>query len=146
MINKIKELIKKYLTFIKYVFSAGISFALDYALFALFSYLLKAQLGNTGIIVGQYSARAISSFVNYRLNRNRVFESNADGKKVDSKSLIQFIILVVIQATVSAFAIYYLTKITSIDEKIIYVPVQCILFVVNYYIQKIFIFKKNTKA
>ena len=138
-----KKLIKKYETFIKYILSAGISFAMDYLLFSLFSYLLKVPMGKKGIIAGQYSARAISSYVNYHLNRNQVFKNSENGEKVDTKSLVQFVGLVIIQATISAFAIYTINKYSGIDEKIIYIPVQCVLFIINYFIQKLFIFKKK---
>ena len=69
-----KNLINRYTTFIKYIFSAGISFALDISLFTLFAYLLKFLIGSYAIIVATIFARIISSFINYHLNRNRVFK------------------------------------------------------------------------
>jgi len=42
--NKILNLIKKHFVFIKYIFSAGISFALDLSLFTVFSFLLKQSM------------------------------------------------------------------------------------------------------
>ena len=72
--NNIIKLIKQYQTFIKYMISAGISFILDLGLFTLFNILLKTNLSSKSILVATILARAISSFINYLLNRNRVFK------------------------------------------------------------------------
>ena len=135
------NLIKKYKTFIKYVISAGISFVLDLALFTIFSKLLGLVIGDIAIIVGTILARIISSLINYFLNKNKVFE-HGNNKVMDKETLIKYYILVVIQMGVSAFSVWIIHKVINIDATIIKVFVDAIIFVVNYFIQKLFIFKK----
>ena len=118
--------------------SAGISFILDLGLFTLFNILLKTNLSSKSILVATILARAISSFINYLLNRNRVFKQNEKG--IDKITLIKYYLLVVIQMCVSAISVYLLFNLTNINETIIKIPVEIILFMINYFVQKHFIF------
>lgn len=136
MINKVVELLKKHKTFIKYLFVAGISFVIDIVLFTLFNNILKF---NSKIVVSTIIARVISSFINYLLNRDRVFKS--DEKKL--KTAIKYYILVVIQMFVSAFLVNNLYKLININATFIKMPVELILFICNYLIQKLLIFKRG---
>lgn len=142
--NKTLNLIKKHIVFIKYIFSAGISFALDLSLFTIFSFLLKQSIGNSGIFVATILARIISSFINYLINRNTVFNNNGSG--MDRVTLIKYYTLVVIQMFVSATAVSALYNTFSIYEVFIKIPVEVVLFLINYFVQKKFIFndKKTT--
>jgi len=139
MINKIKELLKKYETFIKYLFVAGISFIIDICLFTLFNNILNFQ---AKIIIATIIARIISSFINYLLNNGIVFKS--DEKKI--KTLVKYYILVVIQMFVSAFLVDNLFKVIKIDATFIKIPVELILFICNYLIQKLLIFKRGNNG
>ena len=91
----IKNLINKYMTFIKYMFSAGLSFLLDLILFTIFNIVT----GN--IIASTYIARFFSSLFNYFMNRNKVFKD----EKKKSKTIVQYYILVIIQASVSGILV-----------------------------------------
>ena len=139
--NKILNIIKKYIVFIIYIFSAGISFAIDLSLFTVFSFLLKQSIGNSAIFVATIIARIISSFINYLINRNTVFNNNGSG--MDKVTLIKYYTLVVIQMFVSATAVSTLYKAFSIYELFIKIPVEVILFLINYFVQKKFIFNTN---
>jgi len=134
MIKKVSELIKKYEMFIKYIFVAGISFVIDIVFFSIFKFIF---VGN--IIIATILARIISSFINYLLNKDKVFKSN----EKSSKTIIKYYSLVVIQMLVSAFAVDNLYKLLSINATLIKVPVEFILFICNYLIQKILIFKRG---
>ena len=134
MIGKIKELLKKYEMFIKYIFVAGISFIIDIVFFSIFKFIF---VGN--IIIATILARIISSFINYLLNKDKVFKSN----EKNSKTIVKYYILVVVQMLVSAFAVDNLYKLIQINATIIKIPVEFILFVCNYLIQKILIFKRG---
>ena len=129
-------------TFSKYIVSAGISFLIDYSLFSLFAYFLKLSIGSKGIILATIMARVISSVINYLLNKNKVFNSNKN-KPFDKETFIKYTFLVVFQMMMSAFIVYSLYNMTGIDEKIIKPPVEGVLFIVNYFVQKSFIFKKK---
>ena len=135
MIIKIKELIKKYEMFIKYIMVAGISFLIDIVLFTIFNKIFNFSFK---IILATILARIVSSFINYLLNRDKVFKS--DENKV--KTAIKYYILVVIQMFVSAFLVDNLYSLLKIDATFIKIPVELFLFICNYLIQKVFIFKK----
>lgn len=141
--NKVVNLVKKYSVFLKYVISAGISFVLDLSLFTVFNILLKQSISDISIIMATVLARIISSFINYLMNRNGVFKKNTN--KIDTTTLVKYYILVVIQMFVSASLVLGLYKVTNINETLIKIPVDIIIFLVNYFIQKHFIFYDDKK-
>ena len=132
--ESIINLIKKYQMFLKYILVAGISFAIDILFFTLFNSLFFLN-----IIVATILARVISSFINYLLNKDKVFKSSENTKN----TIFKYYTLVVIQMLVSALLVDILHKIIPINATFIKVPVEFILFICNYLIQKIFIFKRG---
>ena len=124
-----KILINRYLTFIKYIFASALSFALDLTLFTIFNHLFKS------IILGTISARVISSFINYLLNKDKVFQSS------EKNTIFKYYLLVVVQMLVSATLVDKLYSIVSINPTLIKIPVEGFLFLCNYFIQKYYIFK-----
>lgn len=137
----IKNLIIKYSTFVKYIFSAGLSFALDIGLFRLFQQIFKGIFGDTVALIATPCARVISSFFNYLMNRNAVFKSGE--KKADKSSLTKYYILVIIQMCISGLLVFSIHNFVSIDETIIKIPVDIVIFIINYFVQKKWIFKKQ---
>lgn len=142
MFLTIKSLIEKYKTFLKYIVSAGLSFGIDLVLFTIFVALLKPLMGDISIFVSTLFARIISSFLNYLMNRNAVFKNNDNNSKTDTKTLVKYYILVIIQMCVSSVLVFGLHRITTINETIVKIPVDVFIFIVNYFVQKIYIFKK----
>ncbi len=136
-----KKIIMNNIVFIKYLFSAGFSFVLDLTLFSLLVYLLKNRVPNH-ILIGTIGARIISSFFNYLLNRNAVFKNN-DGSKMDKVTIIKYYLLVVIQMCISGLLVSYVYNSIKINATIIKIPIEIILFIVNYFIQKMFIFNQE---
>lgn len=137
----IVELLNKYNTFIKYIISAGISFLLDMTLFTILSKLLFNFLNDYSIIFATVIARIISSLVNYFLNRNKVFDNNKNNA-MDKSTLLKYYLLVIIQMFVSAVSVWLIHNIIEIDATFIKVPVDILIFVINYFVQKKFVFKK----
>ena len=140
--NKIMKVISKNFVFLKYIFSSGISFVLDLSLFTLFNFLLKDRIGSNSIFISTILARIISSLVNYLLNRNKVFKNN--DKLADFVSLIKYYLLVIVQMIVSATVVSYLYKMFKVFELLIKIPVEIILFLINYFVQKNFIFNDKS--
>ena len=134
MIEIVKDLIKKYNIFLKYLFVAGVSFFIDISFFTIFNSVL-----NIKIIVATILARIISSFINYLLNRKKVFNSK-EGKL---KTVIKYYCLVVAQLFVSALLVDNIHKLININATFIKIPVEFILFMCNYFIQKFLIFKRG---
>jgi len=91
------------------------------------------------IIIATIIARVISSFINYLLNKNRVFKS----EEKNSRTVIKYYLLVIIQMFISALLVKILYNRININPTIIKVPVDLFIFVCNYLIQKKFIFKKK---
>lgn len=121
--------------FIKYFFSAGISFAVDIILFAFFDLILVSLIGDFAIILATILARIISSLFNYYLNSRHVF------KKYNKRSIFKYYALVVIQMCVSASSVYILNLVfKSIYDFIIKIVVDIIIFIINYFVQRRFIF------
>ncbi len=135
-----KNIIKKSETFIKYLFSSGICFITDLTLFTIFNTLLKNKL-TSSIVISTILARIISSIINYTLNKEKVFKFNTN--KPDISSFIKYYLLVVIQMFISSFAVLNIYKLTLINETIIKSIVDIIIFIANFFIQKIFIFNNK---
>lgn len=135
------KLYNKYKVFLKYIFSAGLSFVIDLVLFSIFSLVLKQYISAYAIILSTFIARVISSFINYLLNGNMVFRSN--NKVVENSTLIKYYILVVVQMCVSSFSVYFIYLLTHFNETLIKIPVDVLIFVVNYFVQKKFIFVRK---
>ncbi len=129
-----KKVMNKYYMFLKYILVAGLSFFIDITIFTILNTLFSLKIVFSTII-----ARIISSFINYLLNKEKVFKSDESV----SNTIIKYYILVVIQMFVSALLVTNFQKIFKINATFIKIPVEFFLFVCNYLIQKILIFKRG---
>lgn len=127
--NRLLDLLRS--TILKYGLSSGISFLVDYGLFALLLWL------GLPIMVSTYGARACSCVVNFLLNRNGVFRSEGSY----ARQFIQYILLVIISATISGLAVTYLVKAIPLPAVVLKFFVEMILFFMNYFVQKKLIFR-----
>ena len=118
---------------IKYIFSAGSSFAVDLACFTVLCLIFKTD--TIGIFISTAIARTISSIYNYLINSRIVF------KNKNKKSLIMYFFLVVIQMTVSATLVNFIKNYVKVYVTLIKFAVDIIIFCINYIIQKEIIFK-----
>ena len=124
-------LLNKNKTFIKYIMVAITSFIVDVTFFTIFNFLFH------NIILATIMARIISSLINFLLNRDKVFKSLNKNKIM----YVKYYTLVICQMLVSAFVVDNLVKIMPINATLIKIPVEFIIFICNYLIQKFFIFK-----
>ena len=136
-----KKLLETYSTFIKYIFASGTSFVLDLVLFTIFTHLLKGIIDDYAIFVGTICARIISSFYNYLMNRNAVFKSGKMG--MDMPTFTKYYVLVAVQMLVSSFLVFFGHRIFHVSETLVKIPVDIFLFMINYFVQKMFIFRKQ---
>ena len=92
------------------------------------------------IINATIIARILSSILNYTLNKNKVFKS------FNKKSLIKYYILVIIQMFISGYSVKFLHKI-FVNKNVIFLKIiiDLIIFIVNYYIQREWVFKRREK-
>ena len=113
--------------------SGGLCFLFDIALFTIFNYFLGNNPNH--IIYATIFARIISSFINYLLNRYKVFKTN-DNKKADKFTLVKYFLLVIICMLVSAHSVNYLYKILNINESVVKIIIDGLLCIINFFIQK----------
>ena len=129
--NAIKDSFKVYKEIIKFSLSGIISFLIDYILFIVF----KVVLNN--ITIANVIARAISSTINYIINKNIVFKSN----KNIAKSLLEYYGLVIFILLINTLLLNLLSIIINpILAKLI---TEIILFIISWLVQKILIFKRK---
>jgi glycosyltransferase involved in cell wall biosynthesis len=137
--NPIKDSIKIYSVFLKFIASSMASFVVDIVLFALFSFMLKEVIPDSFIIVSTVLARVLSSFINFIMNRNMVFKSNS------SNSMVKYYALSIVQMGVSALGVHYLYSVINSGEVGIKVVVDSLLFLVSFIIQREWVFKSDYK-
>lgn len=135
--NPIKDSIMIYKLFIKYIIVALSSFFIDILLFSLFLIAFN-KIGVTyPIVVSTITARILSSVYNYFTNAKLVF------KKMNKWSIIKYFLLVFFQMWVSAFAVSWICKLIPINPVLLKIIVDTFIFIVNFIIQREFIFKKQ---
>ena len=132
--NPIKDSLKIYKLFFKYIISAVSSFLLDILLFTLFVNIIKID---QKIIVATILARIISAIYNFVINSKLVF------KKGSKSSIIKYIILSIIQMLISGYAVTYIVKFININATVIKIVVDTIIFLVNFVIQREWVFKNK---
>lgn len=130
--NPIKDSMAIYKLFIKYIFASLSSFAVDILLFALFNKFIP---GANSILISTIIARIISSIYNYKVNANMVFKSK------NKSSFVKYAILCIVQMFTSGIASQMLaTVLKNISVVIIKLCVDMVIFVVNFIVQREFIF------
>lgn len=139
--NPLKDSIMIYKLFLKYIVSAISSFVTDILLFSLLlKYIPEINIGViTTIVISTILARVISSIYNFIINSKLVF------KNKNKTSIIKYFILVIAQMFISAFIVSELFNIFKINATAIKVIVDTIIFIINFVIQREFIFKNNNK-
>lgn len=125
-----------YRMFLAYSLSSVASFLLDIGAYALFIFLLNPWFETTHVLIATVLARIISSLFNYVVNRKVVFDSKA------RRAMPKYFGLVGLQMALSAGLVYVLFLVIRDGEVWIKVLVDSLLFVVSYYVQKRWIFKR----
>lgn len=121
-------------TFFTYSLSSLLCLLVDQGLFRLIIFLCLWE--NTATIgLATALARILSGYLNYTINKKVVFASSAQ------KTGQKYILLCAIQMVMSALLVATLFWLTQIDSSILKLLVDTCLFVISYYIQRVFIFK-----
>lgn len=125
-----------YSSLVRYGLSAIFSFLLDFAAFSVFSHFIPNPAAVPTIL-----ALCVSSPVNYLINRKLVFNSNAN----KAASFVSYIALVACSALARSGLMTLFIDNWEWNRYGSYVLVQVIFFVINFIIQKLFIFKNKKK-
>lgn len=143
--NPVKDSIRIYMVFGKFLFSSLSSSVLDLLLFALFCRILQEASGFfTGLpyIVGAtVLARVISAVYNFLLNYKVVFRSNANL----AATAVKYFALAVCQMFCSAFLVNELFGLLGGHEVAVKIPVDVLLFFLSFVIQREFVYRKKER-
>lgn len=140
--NPIKDSLKIYKIilreFFRFTFSSIFSFLIDILLFILFINLLSNINIYLSIIISTILARLVPSFTNFTLNKNVVFNSRINEKKLFTK----YYTLCIMQTLASALFVSILFMISPFSKVVCKIIIDLILFFISYRVQSRFIFKK----
>lgn len=137
--NAVRDSIMIYKLFIKYIISSLSSFMLDIILYTAFVNILPEInfVGITEIVIATVIARIISAGYNFAINSKVVFKSK------NKDSIIKYFILCAVQMFISAFAVSKLFEMSHMNSTLIKVIVDTIIFIINFVIQREWVFKKK---
>lgn len=133
-----KKFLNKYKTVFTYLLSSGLSFIVDIISFSIILYFIKDRFVDA-ILLSSYVARVISSVVNYIVNKKYVFKNE---KKRNYKAFIEYFLLVIINITISGLLVTKVYNYIHLNATFIKVIIDSIILIINYFLQKLVIFKK----
>ena len=122
-----------YKDIIKFSFSSIISFLIDYFLFIILSFFINS------LIVCNIIARIISATCNYLLNRKYVFHS----KNSLTKSILSYSLLAISILVCNTILLHIFVEKLLINKFISKIIVEIVMFIISYFVQKNFIFKRR---
>ena len=136
--NAFTDSMRIYALFAKFIFSSLSSSILDVVLFWIVCGLINgASIGPVGyIMIATIIARIFSSFYNFKVNYKIVFKSEKRG----SEAMAKYAVLVVIVMLISGGLVTLLHSLTGLPAVAIKIPVDCLLFLMNFGIQREFIY------
>ncbi len=136
--NPIKDSIRIYMIFGKFLFSSLSSSVVDLAFFSLFCHFFRGrQWGSiTYIMVATVLARILSATYNYSVNYKVVFKSR--GSLLTTLS--RYVLLAVLQMSCSALLVNMLYPLLGGAEVLVKIPVDVLLFFLSFIIQREFVY------
>lgn len=137
--NPVKDSIRIYRIFAKFIFSSLLSTGIDFLLFSLCIHLFKTNFPQMYILVATVAARIFSAAVNFSVNKKVVFRSKAG----NAAAALKYAALSLSIMMCSAGLVTVLYQLTQIKEVILKIVVDTCLFVVSFTVQRDLIFKKG---
>lgn len=139
--NPLRDSVRIYALFARFLLASFSSFLADILLFALFVWLLKGKSAQY-ILYATVSARILSSAYNYLVNKNGVFKNRDKGVG----TLVRYYALCVIQMLLSAGLVTLCYRYLMGSETVWKIVVDGLLFLVSFQIQREWVFSKNKKS
>lgn len=141
--NPVKDSIRIYMIFGKFLFSSLSSSILDLLLFHFFCRVLQETSGflqELPYIVGAtVMARVISAIYNFLINYKVVFKSRANM----AATAVKYCLLAICQMLCSAFLVNGLFNLLGGYEVAVKIPVDVFLFFLSFVIQREFVYRKK---
>ncbi|MBR6776232.1 MAG: GtrA family protein [Clostridia bacterium] len=129
---------KRLLQILKFSLSSFIAWLLE---FLLYDILILIWVDDAAVRALYYVARIIILIPNFIINRQMVFSKNASV----GKAAVKFVFLQLLMMIVAAESTHLLSNLVDIGEVltpiVVRVPVDLTLFVLSYFVQKLWIFK-----
>lgn len=139
--NPVKDSIRIYKLMLKSFFlffaSSLLCSLVDLGAFALFSKAVFPEGFSERLLLSTVLARAVSSLLNFAINRGLVFKNGGRG------CIVRYYILAVIQLLCSWLLVEGLFALLGIDEIVIKAVVDVVLFFFSYRIQRAWVFRWN---
>lgn len=143
--HPIKDSVRIYMIFCKFLFSSLSSSVLDLLLFSFFCGILQTTSGFLDklsyIVAATVLARVISAVYNFMLNYKVVFRSSEN----IASTAVKYCLLAVVQMFCSAFLVDLLYGMTGGYEVAVKIPVDVLLFFLSFVIQREFVYRKKEK-
>ena len=134
--HPLRDSVRIYAEILKFSAASLVSFALDYGLFCLLSFLTGS------VVFSNAAARLASGSVNYTLNRRLVFDSRTGV----GKSLLQYALLAGVILSVNTASLWLLVNRLGCNRYAAKLLVEAALFVISYFVQKRWIFRRRGTA
>ena len=142
--NPLKDSLRIYAVFAKFIVASISSFVVDIALYTLFLWLLMtviqpAPAQEQAIVFATYAARVLSALFNFFVNKTSTFKSTAS----TGGTLLRYAALCVVQVTASAFATSGLFALLKWNATLLKLIVDTVLFLLSFRIQRGWVFRKK---
>lgn len=150
--NPLRDSLRIYSVFVKFLLSSIAGFVVDYSLFALLNLMFRQMafsgitlFGQTfsavtcGIFAATVLARVVSSLVNFSINQRRVFRQNGSKKG----AIVRYYLLCFVQMLASAGLVSLLAFAAGGYPELWKIPVDILLFFASFQIQREWVFKKQ---
>lgn len=139
--NPIKDSLKIYVVFFRFLMSSLSSSVVDMVLFYIFCQLTRnIQLPFGYIMISTVCARVLSAVYNFLINYQVVFK----GKGSRAKAAVKYLILAVVIMLLSGmFVSAGHMLMPGLPEVVVKIPVDCLLFLLSFYIQREIVYKKD---
>jgi len=141
--NPLTDSLKIYVLFGKYILSALSSFLLDIVLFSILVWIFKpvTTLSLLYITIATIGARIISSIYNFMMNYTRVFKTSAK----TTHCMARYFTLCIIQLGISSFLVTLVYRQIELNETLIKIIVDTMLFFISFFVQKEWVFKHHAR-
>ncbi len=131
--NVLRDSVRIYRLLVKFVASSLIATAVDYLLFFLMNVTFPGQLIYSVVV-----ARSVSSFLNFMINRNLVFQKRNTGKC----AIIRYYALALLVMLSSYGLIKLFTQVLGINLYVAKVIADSLLYLVSFVVQREFVYRR----
>lgn len=141
--HPVRDTFKIYMTILKFAASSLLCTTVDLVAFYLLNKFLSPLLSFATITLCTFMARAVSSFLNYSINKKAVF----NGRKIPKYTFLRFYSVAIPQACLSAIFVQTFTSLLSVNwpffQTVVKMVVDTTLFFISYQLQRKWVFKKK---